>query len=73
MLRMQVVILKGLRGLELQLELVGDEGDELGVRRLALGVGDGIAEEFLQGFEVSSVPCQFDSMPDGTLNSRGGC
>ena len=35
--------------LELELQLVRDEGDELGIGGLALGVGYGIAEEALEG------------------------
>ena len=35
--------------LELELQLVSDQGDELRVRGLALGVGYGVPEEPLQG------------------------
>ena len=35
--------------LELELEAVGDEGDELRVGGLALGVGNGVAEDPLEG------------------------
>ena len=38
--------------LELQLEPVGDEGDEFGICRLALGVGYGVAEEALEGVQI---------------------
>ena len=42
-------VLGRVRALELELEAVGDEGDELGIGGLALGVADGIAEEPLEG------------------------
>ena len=38
--------------LELELEAVGDEGDELRVGGLALGVGYGVAEDPLEGVEI---------------------
>ena len=38
--------------LELELEAVGDEGDELRVGGLALGVGYGVAEDPLEGIEI---------------------
>ena len=38
--------------LELQLQLVGDQGDEFGIGGLALGVGYGVAEEALEGVEI---------------------
>ena len=40
------------RALELELQLVCDEGDELGVRGLALGVGHGVPEKPLQGVQI---------------------
>ena len=56
---------------ELQLQLIGNEGDELGVGGLAFGVGDGVAEEFLQRFQIAAVPRQLDGVPDGALDARG--
>ena len=38
--------------LELELEAVGDEGDELRVGGLALGVGYGVAEDPLEGVQI---------------------
>ena len=38
------------------MQLIGNEGDELGVGGLAFGVGDGVAEEFLQRFQIAAVP-----------------
>jgi hypothetical protein len=37
--------------LELQLQLVCDEGDEFGIGGLALGVGNGVAEKALEGVQ----------------------
>ena len=37
--------------LELQLQLVGDQGDEFGIGGLALGVGHGVPEEALEGIQ----------------------
>lgn len=37
--------LGGIHGFELQLELVGYEGNEFGIGGLALGVADGVAEK----------------------------
>ena len=56
---------------ELQLQLIGNEGDELGIGGLAFGVGDGVAEEFLQRFQIAAVPRQLDGVPDGALDARG--
>ena len=41
----------GIHGFELQLELVGYEGNEFGIGGLALGVADGVAEKTLQGVQ----------------------
>ena len=38
--------------LELEMEAVCDEGDELRVGGLALGVGNGVAEDPLEGIEI---------------------
>ena len=43
------LILCGVGALELELQAVGDEGDEFGIGWLALGVADGVAEEPLDG------------------------
>ena len=44
--------LRRVRALELELQLVCDEGDELRIGGLALGVGHGVAEEALQGVQM---------------------
>ena len=46
----------------LQLQPVGDHGDELGVGGFALGIADGEAEVFLQGVQVTPVPGDFDGV-----------
>lgn len=48
--------LGGIHGFELQLELVGYEGNEFGIGGLALGVADGVAEKTLQGVQIAPVP-----------------
>ena len=55
--------------LELKLELVRNQGDELRIGGLALGVRDCIAEEPLQGIQIPSVPGYFNGMTDGPLYS----
>ena len=65
------LILCGVGPLELQLQAVGDEGDEFGICRFALGVADGVAEEALEVVQVAPVPGHFDGMPNGALDSRG--
>ena len=42
-------ILGRVRALELELQAVCDEGDELRVGGLSLGVGNGVAEDPLEG------------------------
>ena len=56
-----------------QTQAVGDHGDELGVRGLALDVRHGVAEEFLQHLDVAPVPCDLDRMADGSLDPRRRC
>ena len=59
--------------LELKLELVRNQGDELRIGWLSLGVADGVAEEPLQRVQIAPVPGNFDGVTDGTLHSAGGC
>ena len=66
-------ILRRLGGLQLQLELVRNQGDELRIGGLALGVGYRIAEESLQGIQIPSVPGNLDGVADGPLHPAGGC
>ena len=46
------LILRCVFALELQLKAVCDEGDEFRVRGFSLGVGNGVAEEALEGIQV---------------------
>ena len=55
--------------LELKLELVRYEGDEFRVGGLALGVGNRITEEPLQGVQIAPIPCYLDGVANGTLHS----
>ena len=65
-------VLCRLGGLELQLELVRNQGDELRIGGFALGVGHGVAEEALEGVEIPSVPGYLDGVADGPLHPAGG-
>ena len=58
-------------GFQLQLELIRDESNKLGVRGFALGIADGIPKESLQGIQVSPIPSHFDGMADGSFHSAG--
>ena len=45
-------------------EIVGDHGDELRIRGLALDAGDRVAEELLQGLHGAAVPGHLDGVAD---------
>lgn len=47
-----------------QAQAVGDHGDELRIRRLALDVRDRVAEKLLQRLNIAAVPCDLDRVPD---------
>ena len=57
--------------LELKLELVRNQGDELRIGGLALGVGYRIAEESLQSVQIAPIPGDFNGVADGTLHPAG--
>ena len=56
-----------LGALKLQLQLVRNQGDELRIGGLALGVGHRVAEESLQGIQIAPVPGDLDGMANGPL------
>lgn len=58
-----------LGGFELQLQLVRNQGDELRIGGLALGVGYRIAEEALEGVQIAPIPGDFNGVADGPLHS----
>ena len=62
--------IRHLGGLQLQLKLIRDKGDEFGIRGFSLGIADSIAEKALQGIQVTSVPGHFDGVADRPLHSR---
>ena len=64
--------LRRLGGFELQLQLVRNQGDELRICGLALGVGHGVAEKALQGIQIAPVPGDFDGVANGPLHPAGG-
>ena len=51
---------QGLPLLLLELEAVGDHGDEFRIGGLALGGVDGVAEVALQGLQIAPVPGYLD-------------
>ena len=51
----------------MQLQFVSDQGDELGIGGLALGIADRIPEKSLQRVQIPSVPCYLNGVADGTL------
>ena len=57
----------------MQLQFVGDEGDELTIGGFSLGVGNRVSEEPLEGIQVATIPGHFDGVSDGSFHSgRGG-
>ena len=61
--------IRHLAGLQLQLELVCNQGNKLTVGRLTFRITDRVPEKSLQGIQVASVPGYFDGVSDGTLYS----
>ena len=59
-------------GLQLKLQFVCDKGDELTIGRLSIGIADRVSEEPLEGIQIASVPCNFNSMADGPFHPAGG-
>ena len=60
-----VLILGGLGGFELQLKPVRNQCNKLTIRRLPLGIAHRIAEEALQGVQISPIPGDLDGVADG--------
>ena len=58
--------------LALQLEPVGDHGDELRIGRLSLGGVYRIAEILLQRLDVAPVSCHLDGVTDGPFHPGWG-
>ena len=65
--------LRRLGTLELKLELVRNQGDKLRIGGLALGVGHCVAEEPLEGIQITTIPGHFDGMANGPLHSAWRC
>ena len=65
-------ILGRLGALELQLKPVRNQCDELAIGWLALGVAHRVAEEALQGVQISPVPGYLDGVADGPLHPAWG-
>ena len=59
--------------LQLKLELVRNQGDELRIGGLSLGIADGVAKEALEGIQVAPIPGHLDGVANGPFHSgRGG-
>ena len=56
---------------QLQLELIGDQGDELTICRLSFCIGNRVAEEPLQCVQIPSVPGYLNGVADGSFHSAG--
>ena len=54
------------------MQFVSDKGDEFRIRRLTLGIADGIAEKSLQSIQIASVPGYLNGVTNSTLHS-GWC
>ena len=61
--------LRRLGTLELKLEFVRNQGDELRIGGLSLGIGHCVAKEFLQGVQVAPIPGNLNGVADGSLHS----
>ena len=59
-------------GLQLQLEFIGNQGDEFRIGRFAFRIADSIAKKSLQSIQITSVPCDLDGVADGTFHTAGG-
>ena len=59
-----------LAGLQLQLELIGNQRNKFGIRRLALRIADSIPKKSLQSIQITSVPSDFDGVADSLLDAR---
>ena len=57
--------------LQLQLELIRYKRNKFGIRGFSLGIADGIPKKSLECVQIPTVPCDFDGMADGTLDSAG--
>ena len=56
---------------ELQLQPVGNQGDELRIGGLAFRIGDGISEDALQRLQIAAIPGHLDGVADGSLDAAG--
>ena len=66
-------ILRRLGALELELQAVGNQGDEFRIGGLPFGIAHGIPKEPLQGIQIAPIPGYLDGVADGTLHPAGGC
>ena len=62
-----------LGGFQLKLELVHNQGDELTIGGLSLGVTHCVTEEELQGIQIASVPGDLDGVSGHSSKLQIGC
>ena len=67
-----ILEIRNLRGFQLQLQFVCDQGNKFRIRGFSLGIADGIAEKSLQRIQIATIPGHFDGMADGPFHSTGG-
>ena len=58
--------------LQLKLQFVSDKRNKFRIGRLSFCIADGIAEEALKGIQITTIPGDFDGMPNSTLHSAWG-
>ena len=59
--------------LELKLQFVRNQGNELRIGGLALGVGYRVAKEPLEGVQITTIPGYLDGVANGPLYSGRSC
>ena len=57
--------------LQLKLQFVSDKGDKFRIRGFSLGIADSIAEKSLERVQITTIPGNLNSVPDGPLHSAG--
>ena len=64
--------MRRLGALELKLQAVGDQGYELTIRGLPLGIAHRVAKEPLEGIQIAPIPCHLDGVANRPLHPAGG-
>ena len=56
-------------GLQLQLEFIGNQGDEFRIGRFAFRIADSIAKKSLQSVQITTIPGYFDGVSDRSFHT----